>query len=53
MPLEPVLTLLFVAVLANLVVMGAVLLPPLIGRKSLLSFGRLASAMANSLSARS
>ncbi len=40
MPLEPVLTLLFVAVLANLVVMGAVLLPPLIGRKSLLSFGR-------------
>ena len=40
MTLEPVLTLLFVAVLANLVVMGAVLLPPLIGRKSLLSFGR-------------
>ena len=40
MPLEPVLTLLFVAVVANLVVMGAVLLPPLIGRKSLLSFGR-------------
>jgi diguanylate cyclase (GGDEF)-like protein len=39
-PLEPVLTLLFVAVLANLAVMGAVLLPPLIGRKSLLSFGR-------------
>jgi diguanylate cyclase (GGDEF)-like protein len=39
-PLEPVLTLLFVAVVANLVVMGAVLLPPLIGRKSLLSFGR-------------
>lgn len=40
MPLEPVLTLLFVAVVANLVVMGAVLLPPLIGRKSMLSFGR-------------
>ena len=40
MPLEPVLTLLFVAVLANLVVMGAILVPPLIGRKSLLSFGR-------------
>lgn len=40
MPLEPVLTLLFVAVLANLVVMGGVLLPPMIGRKSALSFGR-------------
>ena len=40
MPLEPVLTLLFVAVLANLVVMGAVLLPPLLGRRSPLSFGR-------------
>ena len=40
MPLEPVLTLLFVAVLANLVVMGGVLLPPMIGRKSPLSFGR-------------
>ncbi len=40
MPLEQVLTLLFVAVLANLAVMGAVLLPPLIGRKSPLSFGR-------------
>ncbi len=40
MPLEPVLTLLFVAVLANLIVMGAVLLPPMIGRKSLLSLGR-------------
>ena len=40
MPLEPVLTLLFVAVLANLVVMAAVLLPPMIGRKSVLSFGR-------------
>jgi diguanylate cyclase (GGDEF)-like protein len=39
-PLEPVLTLLFVAVLANLVVMGGVLLPPMIGRKSPLSFGR-------------
>jgi diguanylate cyclase (GGDEF)-like protein len=39
-PLEPVLTLLFVAVLANLVVMGGVLLPPMIGRKSALSFGR-------------
>ena len=40
MPLEPVLTLLFVAVLANLVVMGGVLLPPMIGRRSPLSFGR-------------
>jgi diguanylate cyclase (GGDEF)-like protein len=39
-PLEPVLTLLFVAVLANLVVMAAILLPPLLGRKSPLSFGR-------------
>jgi diguanylate cyclase (GGDEF)-like protein len=38
--LEPVLTLLFVAVLANLVVMAAVLIPPLMGRRSPLSFGR-------------
>jgi diguanylate cyclase (GGDEF)-like protein len=43
-PLEPVLTLLFVAVLANLVVMAAVLLPPMIGRKSMLSFGRQTDA---------
>ncbi len=40
MQLEPVLTLLFVAVLANLVVMAAVLIPPLMGRRSPLSFGR-------------
>jgi diguanylate cyclase (GGDEF)-like protein len=38
--LEPVLTLLFVAVLANLVVMGAVLLPPMFGRRSPLLVGR-------------
>jgi diguanylate cyclase (GGDEF)-like protein len=38
--LEPVLTLLLVAVIANLVVMGAVLLPPMFGRRSLLPIGR-------------
>jgi diguanylate cyclase (GGDEF)-like protein len=38
--LEPVLTLLLVAVLANLVVMGIVLIPPLIGRRSPLPLGR-------------
>jgi diguanylate cyclase (GGDEF)-like protein len=38
--LEPVLTLLLVAVVANLVVMGAVLLPPMFGRRSPLSLGR-------------
>jgi diguanylate cyclase (GGDEF)-like protein len=32
--LEPVLTLLFVAVIANLVVMGVVLVPPIIGRRN-------------------
>jgi diguanylate cyclase (GGDEF)-like protein len=35
-PVDPVLTLALVAVLANLVVMGLVLLPPLIGRRGLL-----------------
>ena len=34
--LEPVLTLLLVAVLANLIVMGVVLIPPMLGRRSLL-----------------
>ncbi|MFL5726923.1 MAG: GGDEF domain-containing protein [Chloroflexota bacterium] len=38
--LEPVLSLLLVAVLANLVVMGVVLIPPLIGRRSPLPIGR-------------
>jgi diguanylate cyclase (GGDEF)-like protein len=38
--LEPVLTLLLLAVLANLVVMGVVLIPPLIGRRSPLPLGR-------------
>ncbi len=36
MPVEPVLTLIVVAVLANLAVMAAVLLPPLLGRRGLL-----------------
>jgi diguanylate cyclase (GGDEF)-like protein len=38
--LEPVLTLLLVAVVANLIVMGIVLIPPLIGRQSPLPIGR-------------
>jgi diguanylate cyclase (GGDEF)-like protein len=38
--LEPVLTLLLVAVLANLVVMGFVIIPPLIGRRSPFQPGR-------------
>ena len=38
--LEPVLTLLLVAVLANLVVMGVVLIPPMLGRRSPLASGR-------------
>ena len=38
--LEPVLTLLLVAVLANLVVMGIVLVPPMLGRRSPLPTGR-------------
>ena len=33
MPVEPVLTLIVVAVVANLVVMAAVLVPPLLGRR--------------------
>ncbi len=33
MPVEPVLTLIILAVLANLAVMGAVLLPPMMGRR--------------------
>ena len=37
--LQPVLTLLLVAVLANLVVMGLVLIPPLLGRRSPVSTG--------------
>jgi diguanylate cyclase (GGDEF)-like protein len=38
--LEPVLTLLLVAVLANLVVMGVVLIPPMVGRRNPLPTGR-------------
>jgi diguanylate cyclase (GGDEF)-like protein len=38
--LEPVLTLLLVAVLANLIVMGVVLIPPMIGRRSPFATGR-------------
>ena len=34
MPVEPVLTLIILAVLANLAVMGAVLLPPMMGRRT-------------------
>ena len=40
MTIEPVLTLLLVAVIANLVVMGVVLLPPMLGKRSPLPFGR-------------
>jgi diguanylate cyclase (GGDEF)-like protein len=36
MPVEPVLSLIVVAVVANLLVMGAVLVPPLFGRRGLL-----------------
>jgi diguanylate cyclase (GGDEF)-like protein len=39
--LEPVLTLLLVAVLANLIVMGVVLIPPMLGRRSPLPTGRI------------
>jgi diguanylate cyclase (GGDEF)-like protein len=42
--LEPVLTLLLVAVLANLVVMGVVLIPPMLGRRSPLTVGRAESS---------
>jgi diguanylate cyclase (GGDEF)-like protein len=38
--IEPVLTLILVAVLANLVVMGVVIIPPLLGRRSPLPLGR-------------
>ena len=38
--LEPVLTLLLVAVLANLVVMGFVIIPPMVGRRSPFQPGR-------------
>jgi diguanylate cyclase (GGDEF)-like protein len=38
--LEPVLTLLLVAVLANLIVMGVVLIPPMLGRRSPIPTGR-------------
>jgi diguanylate cyclase (GGDEF)-like protein len=39
-PVAPVLTLILFAVAANLVVMGAIILPPLIGRRSPLPLGR-------------
>ena len=38
--LEPVLTILAIAVVANLVVMGVVLIPPMMGRRSPLPIGR-------------
>ena len=38
--IEPVLTLILVAVLANMVVMGTIVVPPLLGRRSPLSLGR-------------
>ena len=37
--LQPVLTLLLVAVIANLVVMGLVLIPPMLGRRSPMNTG--------------
>jgi diguanylate cyclase (GGDEF)-like protein len=39
-PVEPVLTLILFAVVANLVVMGAIIVPPLLGRRSALELGR-------------
>jgi diguanylate cyclase (GGDEF)-like protein len=39
-PVEPVLTLILFAVVANLVVMGAIIVPPVLGRRSLIQFGR-------------
>ena len=39
MPVEPVLTLILFAVVANLVVMGAIIVPPLLGRRSPLQIG--------------
>lgn len=39
MPVEPVLTLILFAVVANLVVMGAIIVPPLLGRRSPLQLG--------------
>jgi diguanylate cyclase (GGDEF)-like protein len=38
-PVEPVLTLILFAVVANLVVMGAIIVPPLLGRRSPLQIG--------------
>jgi diguanylate cyclase (GGDEF)-like protein len=43
--LEPVLTLILVAVVANMVVMGAIVVPPLIGRRSPLPLGRQVDEM--------
>ena len=39
MPVEPVLTLILFAVVANLVVMGAIIVPPLLGRRSAMELG--------------
>ncbi len=39
MPVEPVLTLILFAVVANLVVMGAIIVPPVLGRRSPLQLG--------------
>jgi len=38
-PVEPVLTLILFAVVANLVVMGAIIVPPLLGRRSAMELG--------------
>ena len=39
MPVEPVLTLILFAVVANLFVMGAIIVPPLLGRRSAMELG--------------
>ena len=39
MPVEPVLTLIVIAVVVNLAVMGAILVPPLLGREGAVSIG--------------
>ena len=52
MPVEPVLTLILFAVVANLVVMGAIIVPPLLGRRSAMELGHVtetADGFANGL----
>jgi diguanylate cyclase (GGDEF)-like protein len=51
-PVEPVLTLILFAVVANLVVMGAIIVPPLLGRRSAMELGHVtetADGFANGL----